>query len=209
MKRYTKFAALKTALSLGALIALVPFAAVSQSSKEVDDLYFSKNDRVKIKYATNEEGQPVTESQATYESYSNNTYNPTYSAKTVNPEYIAKYKSASQESVQSQLDEQAALDNQENQNYSSEDYYVDGYNSNGYTTSGASTVNIYTGGYGNNWNSWMPYNNYYFSAWNSPYWNPYIGFSIGYNWGWGGMGYGFGYPGGFYDPWGYTWGGYY
>ncbi len=198
MKRFTDNTQLNTVLMLGAFLLAMPFVSNAQTSKEFDDLYFTKADRVQVKYATDDEGNKISQSQATYQSYNNNTYEPTYSAKTVNPEYIAKYKSASRESVQEQLDEQSELDSQENPNYSSEDYFVEDYDQ-GYSTSGATVVNIYNGG---GWN-WRPYNNFAFSSWNSPFWNPGWGFSIGYSFGWGGFGWNswYGSPWGFYDPW--------
>lgn len=209
MKRFTINTHLQTVLILGAFLFAMPFLGNAQSSTEVDDLYFSKSDRVQIKYGTDEEGNKVAQSQATYQAYSNDSYDPGYSAKKVNPEYIAKYKSASRESVQDQLNEQSQLDEQENPNYSNEDYYVEGYDTQGYSSNGSTVVNVYNG---NGWNSMRPYNNFAFNSWNSPFWNPGWGFSIGYSWGWGGFGYGS--PWGFYDPWmasawGSPWGGFY
>ena len=165
-------------------------------AQEYDDLYYTSADRdvwkkpAKVKVEN--------DSRATYESYSNNTYDDNYTAKNVNPEYIARYRS------------QALSDNSisENPSYGTTDaepleYYPEEEIDN---NTGSTIINNYYGDspYRYAPNRWRFRNSFGFGY--NPWWgwNSGFGFSAGWGnqWGWGG---GWNDPFfspfyGFYDP---------
>jgi len=213
---------MKTLKAKISLIVLLAVGIGSVAAQEYDDMYFTKKDRKKVKYVS--EDKAVTQDLDQVQQFTD-TPGENFSARTVNPEYIAKYQASSQESGSAE--------------FANDEYFVEDYNQNNNNLN--TTVNDFQNNYsdvavrdryGNvryfnsysdvYWSDPFLYQNTIFDPLYRPYygWNAYrpwrsgwsvsVGFGWGWNswrwnrwntgWGWNSWNYGWGNAWG-YDPW--------
>jgi len=178
--------ALKTITRISFLM-LISGLATGVFAQEYDDMYFNSNDRKKVKRVEDDKSEDKAE--ATYESYTNNTYSEKYSAHEVNPEYIARYQSGNSQNSYTSGSSVSDYTTDGNANYRepsasniSYSYYPDEYTVEE-TPEGTTIINNYYRSdprfNNNNWNnpSWA------FNTWYDPFWGWNSGMSISFGWG--------------------------
>ena len=199
---------MKRLFSIKKLIAFATPAVLIFSgvafAQEYDDLYFTPDDRVKVKYADEPKATRSATEQERVEYNQND-----YSSKTVNPEYIARYNRQS-------AGEEAAADSSE--------YYVENYDGTGENVVINNYYDNYYGGYSSFyrdpyhdpfWRHRARYTSYYDPFydpfWDSP-WHYRPGWNIGWTsaWGWPrysgwyvSLGWGSHYHRPYYNRWGW------
>ncbi|MEQ9581591.1 MAG: hypothetical protein RIM68_05465, partial [Arenibacter sp.] len=189
------------------LISMVILYGQTSFAQEYDDMYFSANDRMKVKYA-DAESKPLNQ----YQDYSGNSskYSDNYdgTARDVDSDLVKYYKDKAEETSNSYAMDNGTQNLAGNDGYYSDESY-DYVSSDNTNRSG--TVNNYYGptylsdpwytnpGYavytGYNWGyyPWRPVN------WGLGFgWNSWSGWNVGFGWGWNSWG--------LYDPfWGPSW----
>lgn len=198
---------------IGAIV--IALGSSYAQNKEYDDMYFTPNDRTKVK-------KVKVEDKVVQDANQVQQLNPdpqeSYSSKTVNPEYLARYQAKTQEDYNSDSE------------YAEEEYFDENYQNEGQVTSSfANNANYAVRDRYGNTSYYNDYNDVYWSdpayfrgTAFDPFYRPYYGSAFGYRpmrsgwsvsvgfgntWGWRNgwysgvsVGYGWGWGSGFYDP---------